>query len=146
MYIYTHIYILFSILFHYGLSQILSIVSCAIQQDLVVIRSIHNNFHLLTPNSQSVPPHPPSLLATTDLSSVSVSPFTIRFICVVVQILHVSDVIGYLPFSFTAYFLSGLLHQYGNLQLHLCCSRWHHFILFMTEQYSTVYICVYINT
>ena len=32
------------------------------------------------------------------------------------------------------------LTQYGNLQVHRYCCKWHHFILFMAEQYSFVYM------
>ena len=32
------------------------------------------------------------------------------------------------------------LTQYGNLQVHRYCCKWHYFILFMVEQYSFVYM------
>ena len=30
--------------------------------------------------------------------------------------------------------------QYDNLWVHLCCYKWHYFIIFMAEQYSIVYM------
>ena len=42
---------------------------------LLLIQSIYTSLHLLIPDSQSNPPHPCSLLATSSLSSVSVSLF-----------------------------------------------------------------------
>ena len=74
---YIYIYISFHILFHYDLSQELNTVPCATQQDLV-IRSIYNSVHQLTPHSQSSRPRPSSLLATTRLFSRSVSLFLLH--------------------------------------------------------------------
>lgn len=56
---YPHIYILFCFytLSHYGLSQLLNIVSVLSIRTLLSIHSKRNSFHLLNPNSQSIP-HP----------------------------------------------------------------------------------------
>ena len=38
-------------------------------------------------------------------------------------------------FFFLTYFT-----QYDNLKVHLCCCKWHYFILFMAESYSIAYM------
>ena len=53
----------------------LNIVPCAAQMPLFIIHPIHNGLHLLTLNSQSVPPLFPSLLAATSLFSMTVNLF-----------------------------------------------------------------------
>ena len=68
------------------------------------------NLYLLIPSSQSMaPPHPPLL---SNHKSISVC-FIDLFICVVVQIPHVSD----------TYFWLSLL----SILLDPCCCKWHHF-------------------
>ena len=52
-------YILFHILFHYGLSQDIEYSSCVVQEDLVFIHSIHNTLHPLTNPSQTHNPSSP---------------------------------------------------------------------------------------
>ena len=43
-------------------------------------------------------------------------------------------------FLFLTYF-----SQYESPQFHPCCYRWHYFVLFMTEQYSVVYVyCIFL--
>ena len=68
----------------------------------LLIHSIYNSLHLLIPNSQSIPSsfslpfgnHP-------NLFSMSVSLVLFhKFICVIVQILHISDITWHLSFSF----------------------------------------------
>ena len=54
---YAYIYILFHILFHYGLLQDTEcIVPVLYSRTLLFIHSICNSLHLLVPNSQSIPP------------------------------------------------------------------------------------------
>ena len=58
----THIYILFYILFHYGLLQDIEYSSLWYRNNsrtLLFIHSVYNSLHLLTPNSQSNPPQHP---------------------------------------------------------------------------------------
>ena len=57
---YIHIYILFHILFHYGLSQDIEYSSLVLySRTLLYINLIYNTLHLLIPNSQSIlPPLP----------------------------------------------------------------------------------------
>ena len=48
------------------------------------------------------------------------------------QIPHISDIVQYLTLTcFT---------QHDNLYIHPCCCEWHYFILFMTQEYSIVYL------
>ena len=56
--IHTHIYILFYILLHYGLSQDIE-SSFLYFRTLLLIQSVCNSLHLLTPDSQSIPSQPP---------------------------------------------------------------------------------------
>ena len=53
-----HIYILFHILFHYGLSQDIEYSSLCYTVGTLFIHSIYNSLHLLNPNSQSILPSP----------------------------------------------------------------------------------------
>ena len=70
IHIYTFFFIFFSIMVY---PRILNIVPCATSRTLLFIHSMCNSLHLLTPNSQSIPPPHPSPLATTSLFSMSVS-------------------------------------------------------------------------
>ena len=81
--------------------KILNIVVCAIQWDLVIIHSIYNRLHLLTPTSYSIPPLAPSALATIAYSLCLWVCFCFvdKFVCVLFQIPHISDIIWYLSFS-----------------------------------------------
>ena len=77
--------ILFSIMVYY---RILNMVSCAIQEDLVVYHSVYNSLHLVTLKSNSLSLLYPLPQVTAVLLSVSVSLFLFmffnKFICVVV--------------------------------------------------------------
>ena len=55
---------------------------------LLLIHSRWNSLYLLTPNSQSIPFPPPSLLATTILFSMSVS---LSLFCILVHLCHILD-------------------------------------------------------
>ena len=86
-----HIYILFYILFHYGLSQDVEYSSLYYTVGPAVIQSIFNSLHVLTPNSQSIPD--PTPLATTSLFSMSVSLKQSHFnVCLIFSI-HVTNFI-----------------------------------------------------
>ena len=124
----THTHILFHILSPY---RILNIVLCAKQQDLVIYPlSLYNSLYLLIPNSQPFLHNPLSPLATTNLFSMSVSVLQKVPLCHI-QISHIGDIIWSSVFPFLTQFT-----QYENLYLYLRCCKWHHFILFMAEQYS----------
>ena len=70
IHIYTSFLIFFSIMVYH---RILSRVPVLYSKALLFIHPIYNSLHLLTPNSQSTPPHPPSSLASTSRFSMSVS-------------------------------------------------------------------------
>ena len=70
--------------------RILNIIPCAIQPDLVVY-SIYNSLHLLTPNSQSFASHP--LGNYKSVLHVFESTLFCKFVCVLFEIPHVSDII-----------------------------------------------------
>ena len=72
---YTDIYIPFYILFYLLYPRRLNIVPRAAQMPLFIIHPIYNGLHLLTLNSQSVPPLFPSHLAATSLFSMTVNLF-----------------------------------------------------------------------
>ena len=114
--------------------KILNTVPCAIQQDLVYPSEIHQlasaNPKLPVLPSPTSPP-----MATMSLFAMSVSLFLYigGFICAIVWIPYVTDTIRYLSSSdFT---------QYVNLQLRLCCCRWHYFILFCGQ---VIFHCIYV--
>lgn len=53
--------------------RIVTIVPCAIQQGLVLFRPIYDSSHLLSPDSHSIPPPTPSVVANpSELSSPGV--------------------------------------------------------------------------
>ena len=56
------LYILFHIIFHYGLSQHIEYSSLCFIVGPVFIHSVYNSLYLLTPNSQSIPPSPSFLI------------------------------------------------------------------------------------
>ena len=64
-----YIHIILYILFHYGLSQDMNIVPCAIRT-LLFTHSKCNSLHLPTPNSQSIALPPSSPLEITNLFSI----------------------------------------------------------------------------
>ena len=68
--------------------KILNIAPCGMQRTLVFIYPIYRSLHLLVPNPQSFPPHPPSPLAPTSLLSIPVSLFLIS---TQVHLCHVLD-------------------------------------------------------
>ena len=76
IYIYTHTHTQFHIFSIMVYHRILNMVLCAMQ-DLVVIHSIYNSLHLVTPTSQSIPALVPSFLPTQSVlcvcESVSIS-------------------------------------------------------------------------
>jgi len=72
IYIYIFFFIFFPIMVYHW---VLTVVPCAIQYELLFICSLYNSLHLLIPNSQFILPHSVSSLATTGLSSWSVSLF-----------------------------------------------------------------------
>ena len=72
---YTYVYFIFQTLFHYVFSQDIEYSSLCSTGTLLFIHSLHNSLHLLTPNSQSIPPPSFSPLATTRLFPLSVNLF-----------------------------------------------------------------------
>ena len=113
---------------------------------LLFIHPIHISVHLLTPKSQSFPPPLPTPCNHKSILYVCEC-FCCRdkFICVIFQILHISDIIWYLTFFFLNKFMyvcmylfifghiGSLLLRVGFLQLRragatLCCGAWasHH--------------------
>ena len=65
------------------------------------INIIHNNFHLLIPNSQSCPPpFPPPQPQVCSFYPWVCFCFVDMFICVIIQIPHISDIMWYLSFTF----------------------------------------------
>ena len=74
-------------------------VPCALHIRTLFIHPLYNSLHLLIPNSQSIPPHP--LGNHKFILSVCESVcFIDKFICVLFEIPHISDIIWYLSFSF----------------------------------------------
>ena len=109
----------------------LDIVPCAIELNLVFIHSKCNILHLLTPNSQSIPPPWQPQVWSILYVYESVSVWKIGSFFAMFQIWNVSDIV--FVFLFLTYFT-----WYGTLYLNLCCCKWHYFILFMSEEYSIV--------
>ena len=81
-------------------------VSVLYSGTLLFIHSVYNSWHLLTPNSQSIPPLTPSHLATTSLFFMFVSLFLFHgyvdlyHILFIYWIQHISDIVWYVSFSF----------------------------------------------
>ena len=96
IYINTFLFIFFSIMVYHRMFIQFPMLYSKI---LLFTHSVYNRLHLLTPNSQSIPLHPPSHLAAPVLSvSESVSVAQMKFTCVIFQVSHVSDIIWYLSF------------------------------------------------
>ena len=110
------------------------IVPCAAQQDccLSILWTI-TYFCQPQPCTPSVRQPLPLDNHTSPLCASESFCFVGRFIRVVFQILHMSDIM-LLVFLFLTYFT-----QYDHLQLHPCGCKWHYVVLLMAEQYSVVY-------
>ena len=112
-----YFFIFFSIMVYL---RILNIFPYAIHQDLVVE---------FAPTNPKFPTHP--------------LPYII-FPLTAISLFSMSLFVWKTYFRFHIYMISyGIwlsLTQYDNLQLYLCWCKWHYFILFMTKQYSIVYM------
>ena len=77
---------------------------------LLFIHYKYDNLHQLIPNSQSIPSHPPSPLATTNLFSTWIYfYFIVKFVSVYIP--HINDIIWYLSFSLWLTSLSMLISR-----------------------------------
>ena len=104
---------------------------------MLFFHSICKSLHLLIPNSQSMSPHQHTHSATASLFSMSVNLFYFidKFICVIFEIAHISDIIWYLFFSFWLHLVWQSLGPSTLLQMalfHLFFYGW------------TIFHCVYI--
>ena len=97
----TYIYILFHILFHYGLSQDTEYSFPVLPSRTVLLtHSLYTSLRLLIPAPSPSLPQGPSPLAICPLLLRVSFCFVNRFICIILQISHRGDVIRYLSFSF----------------------------------------------
>ena len=71
VYIYIFLFVFFSIIVHLGYWMYFHVL----YSRTLFIHPVYNSLHLLIPNSQSIPPSPLPVLATTSLFSMSVTLF-----------------------------------------------------------------------
>ena len=71
MYMYIFLFVFFSIIVHLGYWMYFHVL----YSRTLFIHPVYNSLHLLIPNSQSIPPSPLPVLATTSLFSMSVTLF-----------------------------------------------------------------------
>ena len=128
IYMYIFFLIFFSILFYH---RILNIVPCGIKQDLVINPSCIYQFAVANPRHPILPFSilPPSW--QPQICSLCCESFYLidRFICVIIQIPCISDIICHLydiqvfVFLFMTYFI-----EYDNLQIYPCCCKMQSFL------------------
>ena len=134
--LHIHVYILFFhiiVLYH----KWLDIVSSATQQDLIANPFWRQKSAITNPKLSVHPIPSPSPLATTSKSILQVHDFLFCGKVPLCFILYSSYKRYHMVFVF--FFLT-YFTQDESLCFHPCCCKWHYFVLFMAEWYSTVYI------
>ena len=102
---------------------IINQIPFAVQYILMTYLFCNWRFVPFIPPSPICPLPHPSLLGATHLFFVPVSLFLFCYVCwFVLKILHISEIIQYLPFSVSL--------QHNILQVHSCCQNWQNLILF----------------